>query len=156
MKRIILLLCFIVIVTSGCTISLPKSLNGIKTNYNLNTNYHRQSAARVSSNSHNEKLYMLQKSVAAYAKAIRTSGEHCNPTSEEVAYCFSRRMYGNTYSGSTIRMRNGDVWRFYADEICKSRGECRIIINSQGTNYTINFWVDNNGQIMTDNPSSPY
>ena len=65
MKRIILLLCFIVIVTSGCTVNLPKSLNGIKTNYNLNTNYHRQSAARVSSNSHNEKLYMLQKSVAA-------------------------------------------------------------------------------------------
>lgn len=156
MRRIILLLCFITIVACGCTINLPRSLNGIKTNYSLNTNYQTQSARRVLSNGHNEKLYMLQKSVAAYAKAIRASGEHCNPTSEEVAYCFSRRMYGNTYSGSTIRMRNGDIWRFFADEVCRSRGECKIIISSQGQNYTINFWVDSNGQIMTDNPSSPY
>ncbi len=156
MKRIILSLCFVAIVASGCTLNLPKSLNGIKTNYNLHTNYSTQSARRVPANNSNEKLYMLQKAVAAYAKAIRTSGEQCNPTSEEVAYCFSRRMYGNTYSGSTIRMRNGDVWRFYADEVCGSKGECKIIINSQGTNYTINFWFNNGGQIMTDNPSSPY
>ena len=155
MKKAILLLFLTAMVAGGCTLNLPKSANSIRTNYNLHTNYNTQSARRVSTNG-NEKLYALQKAVAAYAKAINTSGERCNLTGEEMAYCFSRRMYGNTYSGSSINMRNGDVWRFYVNGICASKGECKIVITSQGANYPINLWVDGNGHIMTDNPSSPY
>lgn len=156
MKKVVLLLSAVAVLASGCTLNFRGPANAIKTNYSLHTNYSTQSARRVPAANGNEKLYMMQKAVAAYAKAIRSSGELCNLTAEEVAYCFSRRMYGNTYSGSSIKMRNGDIWRFYVNGVCKSKGECKIIINSQGTNYPINLWVDNNGQIMTDNPSSPY
>ena len=151
MKKIILILCFIVVVIKGCNLEIPKEALNPRYTYSYQAMYRKNSA--TAKDTTDRKWILFQRTVAAYARSIKASGMQCNLTAEEMAYCFSRKMFGNIYEGSAIKMRNGDEWNFFVSGSCARRGECRIVITSLGKNYAIDLYVDKSGYITTDNPA---
>lgn len=151
MRKFILLLCFIIVVAKGCNLKIPESAYNPQYVYSYRAMYKKDSAPTKATT--DKKRILLQRTVAAYAKSIKSSGMQCNLTAEEMAYCFSRKMFGNIYEGTSIRMRNGDEWNFYVSGSCGKRGECRVVITSLGKNYAIDLYLDRQGYITTDNPA---
>lgn len=151
MKKIALIFCLMTIFFTGCVIDMDQL--AVKPNYtgSYQSGYKPKTQTTPSSSAADKKI-IIQRTVATYAQSIRAAGIQCNLTPEEVAYCFSQKMYGNIYEGSTIRMRNGDVWRFFINGVCVHQGDCRVIVTSQGTNYPVDLFVDKSGYIMANNP----
>jgi hypothetical protein len=143
MKKTLMLLCSIVLFSTGCTLNIPQQ-----------TGYRQQVTPRTSGYAQprdyrSEKQYALQREVMTYAKMIKSSRERCNLTSEEVAYCFSRRMYGNTYDGTNIKV-HGDNWHFVIDGFCTAKRACKVIVTSRGQTFYVNLILDKDGYLTVD------
>ena len=147
MKNVMLWLFLIVLLAGGYALNLPQPT------YKSQSNYGSQVIFKRNKMSASDKKIVLQRTVAAYARSIKASGMQCNLSPEEVAYCFSRKMFGGIYEGTSIKMRNGDEWNFFVSGFCGRRGDCKIVITSQGKNYVVDLYIDRSGYIMADNPS---
>lgn len=139
MKKNIFFLCLVMLFVTGCNLNIPQQ-----------TGYRQQVTSRTSyAQKQNYKRSAIQREILTYTRMIKSSKERCNLTSEEVAYCFSRRMYGNTYDGASIKL-HGDKWLFVIDGFCNTKGACKIIVTSQGQTYPINLRLDKDGYLTVD------